>query len=275
MEWKEIWALYHIVILFSGLFLLVGIYQYVWYVLFALIFIIHTAITRVACDYIVSRRATDTNWSRSLRLSSALFAWGMVNAAEELSSRVLETNYTHFWSVVYALIILNHAYRAAQYNCIMVGIAALQWRNQMRWGQHYHMIIEAIGGFVRYYRFYWLWISFILTLDPGVFRWLVLVTFTVLKFVQVYGRLRSVTRWFLQTVFGCGFHQVADLTVLTDPNHVCSICRDSFTTPVKLICGHVFDRTCVQSWLSVHRTCPTCRKDVTEALKLDHGLIFF
>ena len=42
----------------------------------------------------------------------------------------------------------------------------------------------------------------------------------------------------------------------------CSICTLELTEPVKTLCKHVFDFTCLEKWLTMkgRNTCPTCRK---------------
>lgn len=41
----------------------------------------------------------------------------------------------------------------------------------------------------------------------------------------------------------------------------CSICTSVYTNPVKLPCGHTFDKKCIEKWLNMpHRsTCPMCK----------------
>ena len=58
-------------------------------------------------------------------------------------------------------------------------------------------------------------------------------------------------------------------------DEVCAICLDAFAetdanaAPEPSLCeirrcGHVFCETCIYHWLSAHRTCPMCCRDVTE-----------
>jgi len=62
-------------------------------------------------------------------------------------------------------------------------------------------------------------------------------------------------------------------TIKTD--EVCAICLDPFAETDALSapepalceirrCGHVFCETCIYHWLSSHRTCPMCCRDVTD-----------
>jgi len=49
---------------------------------------------------------------------------------------------------------------------------------------------------------------------------------------------------------------------------ICSICQTDFEDPdiVRRLnnCGHLFHLNCVDTWLSNHSTCPTCRNELTE-----------
>jgi hypothetical protein len=39
----------------------------------------------------------------------------------------------------------------------------------------------------------------------------------------------------------------------------CSICWEDMNTANQLVCGHIFHRTCLKSWLETSNTCPLCR----------------
>ena len=51
----------------------------------------------------------------------------------------------------------------------------------------------------------------------------------------------------------------------------CTVCMETFCTNDQIrelpICGHTFHKKCVDEWLSLHATCPICRKNVEEALQ--------
>jgi len=58
-------------------------------------------------------------------------------------------------------------------------------------------------------------------------------------------------------------------------DEICAVCLDPFAETDALSapepslceirrCGHVFCETCIYHWLSAHRTCPLCCRDVTE-----------
>ena len=47
-------------------------------------------------------------------------------------------------------------------------------------------------------------------------------------------------------------------------NEVCPISLEQIKTAFKLSCGHVFEKENIIDWLSSKKTCPLCRKDVTE-----------
>ena len=48
----------------------------------------------------------------------------------------------------------------------------------------------------------------------------------------------------------------------------CPICLDILTQEIRMLkCGHSFHTKCIFSWLTVNRTCPTCREPATEPVK--------
>ncbi|KAK2962163.1 hypothetical protein BLNAU_2823 [Blattamonas nauphoetae] len=47
------------------------------------------------------------------------------------------------------------------------------------------------------------------------------------------------------------------------PSSTCPICQDSFHDPYQLPCGHNFCRLCLESWITVHPSCPLCREVIT------------
>lgn len=49
---------------------------------------------------------------------------------------------------------------------------------------------------------------------------------------------------------------------LTADNNICSICRDEMHEASKLECGHIFHKSCLQSWLKLQLVCPVCRVNV-------------
>lgn len=51
---------------------------------------------------------------------------------------------------------------------------------------------------------------------------------------------------------------------------VCSICQDSYSsdgTTCRRIdhCGHIFHRSCIDTWFQTHSTCPMCRYDIRQS----------
>ena len=45
----------------------------------------------------------------------------------------------------------------------------------------------------------------------------------------------------------------------------CPICwNDPMTSRIETICGHAFDKHCLDTWLRDHTTCPMCRKVLKE-----------
>ena len=47
----------------------------------------------------------------------------------------------------------------------------------------------------------------------------------------------------------------------------CAVCQDAISSSACSIrqCGHVFHRSCIESWLSVSVYCPVCRYDIRQA----------
>lgn len=48
----------------------------------------------------------------------------------------------------------------------------------------------------------------------------------------------------------------------TDKEENCTICFDGFSNPHILTCGHVFCKTCIDTWMNLKPTCPVCVKTV-------------
>ena len=60
--------------------------------------------------------------------------------------------------------------------------------------------------------------------------------------------------------------EVADASKLDAENKNCVICLGDFNDKDKIICLpciHVFHSDCIKSWLNNHRTCPTCKFELT------------
>ncbi|WVF66718.1 DNA repair protein rad18 [Kwoniella sp. CBS 6097] len=49
-----------------------------------------------------------------------------------------------------------------------------------------------------------------------------------------------------------------------DRSMVCQICKEPFTGPVTISCGHSFCSSCIRSSLEVMKKCPSCNESVTE-----------
>ena len=48
----------------------------------------------------------------------------------------------------------------------------------------------------------------------------------------------------------------------------CPICWDDpMTDRIETVCGHVFDKHCLDTWLKGHTTCPLCRKVIKEQVE--------
>lgn len=60
--------------------------------------------------------------------------------------------------------------------------------------------------------------------------------------------------------------EVADASKLDHDNKNCIICLEDFIDKDKIICLpciHVFHSDCIKSWLNCHRSCPTCKFELT------------
>lgn len=44
----------------------------------------------------------------------------------------------------------------------------------------------------------------------------------------------------------------------------CNICLNNIHDCRTLSCGHIFCRSCINTWLNAHDTCPTCRSSINQ-----------
>uniref|UniRef100_A0A7I4YG41 Zinc finger domain containing protein n=1 Tax=Haemonchus contortus TaxID=6289 RepID=A0A7I4YG41_HAECO len=44
-----------------------------------------------------------------------------------------------------------------------------------------------------------------------------------------------------------------------DQQGMCSVCHGEFSSPIKLVCSHIFCSACIERWLECENTCPNCR----------------
>ncbi|KAL2229020.1 UNVERIFIED_CONTAM: hypothetical protein Sindi_1881700 [Sesamum indicum] len=52
-------------------------------------------------------------------------------------------------------------------------------------------------------------------------------------------------------------------TVVVGCGGQCSVCMEGFGGVGKQVhCGHVFHENCISHWLSIHNSCPLCRRKV-------------
>lgn len=61
-----------------------------------------------------------------------------------------------------------------------------------------------------------------------------------------------------------GISDIDKVSTLVDENSTCDchICLEQIQEPRKLICEHIYCDKCIKTWLSKHKTCPICRKDL-------------
>jgi len=88
--------------------------------------------------------------------------------------------------------------------------------------------------------------------------------------------VREHTRsWTLSELANSRAHAQFCCRPLLKADEVCAVCLEPFAETDALAapepalceirrCGHVFCETCIYHWLSAHRTCPLCCRDVTE-----------
>lgn len=90
--------------------------------------------------------------------------------------------------------------------------------------------------------------------------------YVVLEFSSTFSRFRRCLNNFLRyrRVVMMMNEIFADATEqdLNAENKICSICHDDMECAKKLDCGHVFHKSCLQSWLKLQLICPVCRKPV-------------
>lgn len=68
-----------------------------------------------------------------------------------------------------------------------------------------------------------------------------------------------------------GIHDVDDVTEYVcydeDADETCPICLDNIVLGRKItLCSHSFCTTCIEKWLSEHKTCPVCIRDLSSQI---------
>lgn len=46
---------------------------------------------------------------------------------------------------------------------------------------------------------------------------------------------------------------------------MCVICQSDFTVGVLTVCGHIFCKECITLWYKAHRTCPVCKRHLSQS----------
>jgi SNF2 family DNA or RNA helicase len=59
-------------------------------------------------------------------------------------------------------------------------------------------------------------------------------------------------------------YNILDRMKTMEIDEECSICMEQFNNPVLTVCGHLFCCECLKASLNIKKTCPTCRKDLTD-----------
>lgn len=68
---------------------------------------------------------------------------------------------------------------------------------------------------------------------------------------------------------------VVDIRSDTDSNfEICSICMESMNNKYTLPCAHSFHKKCVNEWKKYNKTCPNCRKIITNPFVNNNNNVF-
>ncbi|XP_057808924.1 uncharacterized protein LOC131023400 [Salvia miltiorrhiza] len=60
-------------------------------------------------------------------------------------------------------------------------------------------------------------------------------------------------------------HMVEEMPTTAGGGGECTVCMEGFGSGGgrEVPCGHVFHESCIFRWLSIHNSCPLCRRDVS------------
>lgn len=62
--------------------------------------------------------------------------------------------------------------------------------------------------------------------------------------------------------FDCPFQRMSTISLLPEKHFLCFLCRDIFTNPVTIPCGHSYCLSCLSQYWGRHQVkyCPDCRR---------------
>ena len=84
--------------------------------------------------------------------------------------------------------------------------------------------------------------------------------YMILWFMIAYCLLHCLVRCFIRQNKVKMIEMVFDLVERIEGNEPCPICLEEGSN-VRLSCGHVFHKDCVNLWFHEQPTCPVCRHD--------------
>lgn len=93
---------------------------------------------------------------------------------------------------------------------------------------------------------------------------------TYTKLLIRYGLFSVVASEVVNKIQHCLDENIVYKDVVCENETQCGICYEPFTQPVQLVCGHIFDKECIRTWIiheySKHSKadCPSCRRNLLQ-----------
>lgn len=107
------------------------------------------------------------------------------------------------------------------------------------------------------------WIAYLLSIDTAVFASLTAAVYCVFKLrllgticLNLFHQVRAARK------SSSPFGQTASEEECMEAGNCCSICQEPYSAPIRLVCGHIFDESCVEAWCRRSNTCPLCRHEI-------------